>query len=774
MTFRTTHPFQQQNRVSTYTRVSPGPFQADGFSIEAQLTEMREFAAARGWVIVAEFVDVSVSGQTMERPELDAMKAAAAEGSFDILLVHELSRLSRSSVYETFEIFEFLGRYNVGFASVKEPQFDLSSPNGRFVLTIIAAVNQYYIDILSMHTQKSKHQRAREGLYNASIPPYGYRHTGDPKTPPQIVPEEADAIRLIFERYASGRHSFMELADLLNDRGYRTRAGKRFSKDTVADMIRNQFYAGKVVYRAGSRRQDLGEVYTGLHEALIPEELWEACRQVRQQHHTVSRPFHPKVRAYLLGQLAHCHVCHRKLRVQNTPTGLYYREMSTARGFDDCPNAQLGTRADPLYAQINAIVRELSLPPDWREELSALIGEDQEVATLQNRRARLIAERRRLKEAYIRGDFDEDADLYRRDLQRIRRELEQLPSEDELHQIEQAATYLESLAEIWDEAEEGDQRDLLRLMVREVQVNVAQGRLLSLTPTAPFIPLFRALPILEERDLGAFAPVWPPEMAGSLPYPSLPSLTHPTEGLLDGVAPPFLLAWPWQPEADARISPTLSDALKERRRLSVEGGRVLEVAHPGVPTLLLDTRKWEHVTLEQRSLEQALALPEGTVAYLETPLALQAHPDRAALVDRVVQLLERQGYWHVYDLLPASMPAHWLYTYFPDTWSLALGAYWTAYQFYQALRKKGLHVRQQEHTFYQPVSLSAALEIAQGRAGPLGLLNDPAYQAGLDRLAAEVEERGGETLIGSEVTLVEVTALKGEPPPRRRRGKKAT
>jgi len=105
---------------------------------------------------------------------------------------------------------------------------------------------------------------------------------------------------------------------------------------------------------------------------------------------------------------------------------------------------------------------------------------------------------------------------------------------------------------------------------------------------------------------------------------------------------------------------------------------LLEVAHPGLPALLLDPRKWEDVTLAQRSWEQALALPEGSVAYLETPLALQAHPDRAARVDQVVQLLERQGYWHVYDLLPASMPVHWPYTYFPDTWSLALGAYWTA------------------------------------------------------------------------------------------------
>ena len=128
--------------------------------------------------MVSEFVDAGISGQTLDRPGLPSLLTAAEQGAFDIVIVHELSRLSRSSVYDTFAIFDELGRCKVGFASVKEPQFDLSNPTGRFLLTIIAAINQYYIDILRMHTKKAKRERAREGLYNSSITPYGYALSG--------------------------------------------------------------------------------------------------------------------------------------------------------------------------------------------------------------------------------------------------------------------------------------------------------------------------------------------------------------------------------------------------------------------------------------------------------------------------------------------------------------------------------------------------------------------------------------------------------------------
>ena len=164
-------------RVAAYVRVSTEMQAEEGLSITAQLNEIREFATARNWTVTSEFVDAGISGQTLVRPGLQSLLTAAEQGAFDIVIVHELSRLSRSSVYDTFSIFDHLGRCKVGFASVKEPQFDLSNPTGRFLLTIIAAINQYYIDILRMHTKKAKRERAREGLYNSSVPPYGYANS---------------------------------------------------------------------------------------------------------------------------------------------------------------------------------------------------------------------------------------------------------------------------------------------------------------------------------------------------------------------------------------------------------------------------------------------------------------------------------------------------------------------------------------------------------------------------------------------------------------------
>jgi site-specific DNA recombinase len=744
--------------VGAYARVSTGMQAEEGLSIAAQLAEMREYAAQRGWSIAAEFVDAGETGRTLDRPGFRDLEAAVEQGICNVVLVHELSRLSRS-VFDTFAFFETLGKHNVGFASVKEPQFDLSTPTGRLLLTFIAAINQYYIDILRLHTKKSKRQRARQGLYNASTLPYGYRHEGDPRTPPVIVEEEAKAALLAFERYATGRYSYQAIADLLNDAGFRTRQGRRFAKDTVADMIRNPFYVGKVVYKEG-KRGDVGEVYDGLHEPIVSESIWEATVRVRSRHHHASRDFQRKVRPYLLSRVSRCHACGRRLRAQSKGDAYkYYREMSYARGYVDCPNAQIGVRAEKLHAQINAIVRELHLPADWQEELSRIVGEDEEQVTLNSQRARLIARRRRLKEAYLYGDFDEDEDIYRRELTHIRQELEALPSDDDLLHIRHAADLLESLAEVWDQADPADRRDLIRLMLREVQVDVAQGRVLFLRPIATFIPLFRSVPVLRECGLGIFTPVWRDGASDLVPVPELPALKAVPK---KPVGLPFLPTWPWEPDPAHRISRPLSSALKARRKAGHTSEIVVSVPRAGAPPVRLDGRKWPGVSLEKLALEEALAKPEGALSFIATPLAVQESTDPQGLAEAVFRVLDEAGHWRLVDVVPASMPGHWVFAFFPEVWSHIDRASWKAYDFYNTLRQLGFEVEQREHTFRQPVSLGAALEIARRRPGLLAALPDEAYEKGLRSLEAAVEARGAGSLEPSEVTVIEVMALKGK------------
>jgi site-specific DNA recombinase len=743
----------QAERVALYARVSTEMQAEEGFSIEAQLNEMRAYAAQRGWKVVAEFVDAGISGSTMDRPGLRALLEAAQARQFDVVLVHELSRLSRS-VFDTFEIFEQLGRAQVGFASVREQQFDLSQPHGRFFLTMIASINQYYLDMLRLHTQKSKRERARQGLYNASVAPYGYRHVGDARTPPEVVEEEAKVVRRVFEMYATGRYTCRQIAEVLNGEGYRTRSGRRFSKDSITEMLRNPFYIGKVTYREGRRGEV--EVYDGLHEPIVSEALWEAAARVRNQQ-TVRRVLRGEKRPYLLGGIARCHTCGRRLRAQGAQAGDYYRDTTVLTGYDDCPYGQSGVRAEVVHEQVGRILRGLRLPEEWREEMAALVGEDEEVGTLRSRRERLIAERRRLKRAYLAGDFDEDEDIYREHLERIREELARLPTEDDLKRIGEAARVLETVGEVWDEAEEADRRDLVQLILREVEVDVGQGRLVALKPHAPFIPLFRTMAGVEEREFGVFVPVWPVEEGGVVGH-RLEAVREVGEG---AVALPFVVKWPWEVEAEARVSPTVSALLKERRSGGKEGGRVVVVPRVGVPEVRVDGRKWPEVRVEEMGLEEALGQKEGTVAVLVTPLGLQEAADRGEIVRRAWEVLEDWGYWLLVDVLPVSMAGHWVFRVFPGAWKRVEKEYWSGQQVYRRLREVGFAVEMEEWTFWEGVSVGAALEVVRRRPGVLGRLSAEEIRVGEERLERMKEERGEGELLSSEVTLMAVVGRKG-------------
>ena len=125
----------EQPEVALYARVSTGMQAEEGKSLDAQIAEMREFAAMRNWKVVTEFVDAGETGTDLDRPGLMSALEAAEKGAYDILLVHEMSRLSRS-LYDTLSILEQLGKWEVGFASVKDPDFDFSNPTGCLMLTM--------------------------------------------------------------------------------------------------------------------------------------------------------------------------------------------------------------------------------------------------------------------------------------------------------------------------------------------------------------------------------------------------------------------------------------------------------------------------------------------------------------------------------------------------------------------------------------------------------------------------------------------------------------
>src|SRR5208282_5991125 len=102
-------------RVGIYARVST----LIGQSPEMQLSELREYAARRGWKIVGEYVDEGVSGSKESRPELNRLMADVHRRKFEVVLCWKIDRFGRSLRYLVNALAD-LDAYGVAFISLKD------------------------------------------------------------------------------------------------------------------------------------------------------------------------------------------------------------------------------------------------------------------------------------------------------------------------------------------------------------------------------------------------------------------------------------------------------------------------------------------------------------------------------------------------------------------------------------------------------------------------------------------------------------------------------
>jgi DNA invertase Pin-like site-specific DNA recombinase len=141
-------------RVALYARVSTFNHHQDP---ELQLSELREYAARRGFEIAGEYVDRGVSGAKDSRPELNRLMADAHQRRFDAVLVWKLDRFGRSlkHLVNALSDFEALG---VSLVSLRD-NLDLTTPSGRLMFAVIGAMAEFERALIQ--------ERVRAGLRNA-------------------------------------------------------------------------------------------------------------------------------------------------------------------------------------------------------------------------------------------------------------------------------------------------------------------------------------------------------------------------------------------------------------------------------------------------------------------------------------------------------------------------------------------------------------------------------------------------------------------------------
>jgi site-specific DNA recombinase len=271
-------PISKLARCAVYTRKSTEyNLELTFNSLDAQREACEAYIksqASEGWRLVCDhYDDGGLSGASLERPALQRLLADVRAGKVDIVLVYKVDRLTRS-LADFAKLIELFDAHGVSFVSVTQ-SFNTSSSMGRLTLNVLLSFAQFERELIGERVRDKIAASKRKGLWVGGPVPLGYAAV-DKKI--VVVPAEAKAVRTIFERYLA-LGSVRALAEELDRQGIRSKrrlsngrsvGGGRLGVGALADLLKNRFYIGEVVYR--------GEVYRSEHERILDSALFEAVQ----------------------------------------------------------------------------------------------------------------------------------------------------------------------------------------------------------------------------------------------------------------------------------------------------------------------------------------------------------------------------------------------------------------------------------------------------------------------------------------------------------------
>ena len=178
-------------RCAIYTRVSTdNQVEKDYNSLETQKESLMAYIQAHkyeGWELYDVYEDAGYSAADLNRSELQRLLNDIRRKKINIVLVYKIDRLTRSpkDFYYLMEIFE---KYKVDFISITE-RFDTSTPAGRLLRNIMLTFAQFERELASERTKDKMLERAKKGLWNGGLVPYGYKRENKRLI---VNPKEAD------------------------------------------------------------------------------------------------------------------------------------------------------------------------------------------------------------------------------------------------------------------------------------------------------------------------------------------------------------------------------------------------------------------------------------------------------------------------------------------------------------------------------------------------------------------------------------------------------
>lgn len=299
----------------------------EGMDTEEVLAKHRkalaDFAAAHDIHIIETYYEV-VSGESLyARPEMLRLLEDVEEGRYDAVLVMDLDRLSRGRMKDQGIILDAF-RDSGTLIVTPEKTYDLSDDLDDEMAEFKTFMSRREYKIINKRLRRGLKQTIQDGCYVANAP-YGYRKVNvDRKPTLEIYEPEAKFVRMMYDLYLQG-YGCVSIARHVNALGARPHRSAEFTRNSVAHILRNPTFAGKIVWdqkthiRKGAKGnpkhitiynpREKWTIVDGMHPAIISQETYDKVQAMfagryipSKQDGTVRSPLAGLVRCANCGQ----------------------------------------------------------------------------------------------------------------------------------------------------------------------------------------------------------------------------------------------------------------------------------------------------------------------------------------------------------------------------------------------------------------------------------------------------------------------------------------
>lgn len=247
-------------RVAAYCRVSTEEEEQQGSFEIQKLYYTEKINSTLEWEVAGIYADDGISGvHTKKRDGFNQMIQDCKKRKIDLILTKSISRFARNTL-DSIQYVRMLKQMGIAVVFEKE-NINTATMNSEMILTVLSAFAQAESESISQNVARGKRMGYKHGKFAF---PYGriigYRKGADGK--PEIIPEQAEVIRLIFNRYLQG-DSLQSIKAKLETAGALTARGNTaWSAQSIQRILQNEKYCGDVLLQ----KTFTEDVLTGVHK----------------------------------------------------------------------------------------------------------------------------------------------------------------------------------------------------------------------------------------------------------------------------------------------------------------------------------------------------------------------------------------------------------------------------------------------------------------------------------------------------------------------------